>query len=57
MRPVPPPLDLNKRTLEPVDMIPEYTAINTTSSKSPFAQKSLPLRKSFFFLISSHSSS
>ncbi|XP_071521299.1 uncharacterized protein [Panulirus ornatus] len=45
MRPVPPPLDLSKRNLEPEAMIPEFAAITTTSPKSPLAQKSLPLRK------------
>ncbi|XP_042885469.1 uncharacterized protein LOC122261740 isoform X1 [Penaeus japonicus] len=45
MRPVPPPLDLSKRTLEPEAMIPEFAAITTTSPKSPITQKSLPLRK------------
>ncbi|KAK7065432.1 hypothetical protein SK128_007544 [Halocaridina rubra] len=45
MRPVPPPLDLSKRTLEPEAMIPEFAAITTTSPKSPHAQKNLPLRK------------
>ncbi|XP_064087583.1 uncharacterized protein LOC135202243 [Macrobrachium nipponense] len=45
MRPVPPPLDLSKRTLEPEAMIPEFAAITTTSPKSPLTQKNLPLRK------------
>ncbi|KAK3869259.1 hypothetical protein Pcinc_025417 [Petrolisthes cinctipes] len=45
MRPVPPPLDLSKRTLELDGMIPEFAAINTTSPRSPLTQKSLPLRK------------
>ncbi|XP_050718107.1 HMG box-containing protein 1-like isoform X2 [Eriocheir sinensis] len=45
LRPVPPPLDLSKRNLEPEAMIPEFTAINTTSPRSPLTQKSLPLRK------------
>uniref|UniRef100_A0A0P4WJ41 HMG box-containing protein 1 n=1 Tax=Scylla olivacea TaxID=85551 RepID=A0A0P4WJ41_SCYOL len=45
LRPVPPPLDLSKRNLEPEAMIPEFAAINTTSPRSPLTQKSLPLRK------------
>ncbi|KAG7164015.1 HMG box-containing protein 1-like [Homarus americanus] len=45
MRPVPPPLDLSKRNLEPEAMIPEFAAITTTSPKSPLTQKNLPLRK------------
>ncbi|XP_076064157.1 uncharacterized protein LOC143038604 [Oratosquilla oratoria] len=45
MRPVPPPLDLSKRTLEPESMITEFAAFTTISPRSPHTQKNLPLRK------------
>ena len=41
LKPVPPPLDLSKRTLEPEIFI----GGQSISPKSPLSQKSLPFRK------------
>ena len=44
MRPVPPPLDLSKRTLDPDVMVTDITGLSNISPHSP-TQKKLPLRK------------